>query len=82
MCVLSECLKPSTSMKNGICSSALALLSTTWLILVGRERSRTASECCMMSDEMLIGSPSGRFEAEAVTAAVERPARVPDRREP
>ena len=36
-----------------------ALLSTTWLILVGRERSRTTSGCCARSDEMLIGRPSG-----------------------
>ena len=59
MCELSESLKPSTSTKNGTWSSVRALLSTTWLILVGRERSSTTLGCCTLSDEMLMGSPSG-----------------------
>ena len=59
MCELSDSLKPSTSTKNGTWSSVLALLSTTWLILVGRERSSTTLGCCTLSHEMLIGMPSG-----------------------
>ena len=62
MCVLSECLKPSTSMKNFICSPVSPLLSTTWLILVGRERSRPTFGCCAPSEETLIVKPSGLWK--------------------
>ena len=52
-------LKPSTSRKNAVCFSTSALLSTTWVSLVGRERSSIASACCATSDEIEIGWPSG-----------------------
>ena len=61
MKVASLNLKPSTSRKNLVCFSTSALLITTWVSLVGRERSSIASAWSATSAEIAIGWPSGEL---------------------